>query len=219
MTSVARRTEKRVAQFAQYLKGLSTSYKSSKERVRRYNLHGHRFFSVEQSASLLVRHMDGKQWSGVFMNDSGSPLDPAPWEDLHSGSFFYPPVSSHVFASGALLQGDRTNPKTHPNPFLMRAESDTAMSVHDQELCVKDPFVFIADFLETSALCWSQFLSFIDKWHKADRLSSAEEQADYLRRDKKVIDRSVDYFTEVIDLVNARLQNKPPPVASVRPDE
>ena len=86
---VARRTEKRMVQYVQCLKGLSTSFKSSKERVRQYNLHGNQFFTVEQSASLLVHHMNGKQWPGVFLNDCGRPLAPAPWGDLHADSFFY----------------------------------------------------------------------------------------------------------------------------------
>ncbi len=90
-----------------------------------------------------------------------------------------------------------------PNPFRARAADDIAMSVQDQDLCSQDPFVLLADLLETSALSWMQFLNFLRELHQ-NLPGEATDRAALLSRDRTLVDQCVKYATETIRLIDSR---------------
>ncbi len=95
---------------------------------------------------------------------------------------------------------------SQPNPFSSRFYTDVAMSGGDQKLCQRDPFVFLSDLLETSALSWLQGISYLCASH-ANFPESPILKGPRLRADKLLLDRGIRYFAAAISYVE-----KPPKV-------
>ncbi|KAI2603038.1 uncharacterized protein GGS25DRAFT_78711 [Hypoxylon fragiforme] len=186
-----------------YIRDLLQGQIDGMERVRGVSLHGDLFFTVQQSASLLVHQMDNTQWSGILMTDCGPRLASPPWTPISQyGAYFYPLNTSHPMSLIHPLHWDSNAFISHPNPFLARAEVDTAMSEDIRRSAPQEPLAFVADMLETSALCWLQFLAFVQKCQHSRLSSLANERAEYLQRDKLALDHAILYFTEAIDFLD-----------------
>jgi hypothetical protein len=90
-----------------------------------------------------------------------------------------------------------------PDPCQSRVGRDNKFL--DLDLYRQDPFAFLYDLLDTSALCWTRFLSFMEDPTK-DPNCGPEERADILLSDKRVIDRAYVYFSTVLELIDQRNQ-------------
>lgn len=94
-----------------------------------------------------------------------------------------------------------------PDPFLSRLLGDAAMSEDCRRLCSKSPFVFAADLLETSALCWDQMINFLH--HFIQQLpppgpNNLGERVGDLGETKALVDSGILYFREIIQFIDAR---------------
>ncbi|KAF2685912.1 hypothetical protein K458DRAFT_263366, partial [Lentithecium fluviatile CBS 122367] len=175
------------------------------ERCRRINVHDGRFFTVEQQATLITYEESTASWSGVWLTDFGSNSSLQPWIPQSSPGVkaqFYPIAPwGECSMSSMAPQGLRKNIDigryTHPNPFL-RALTD--LSPDDCRLCEKDPFMFLSDIYDTSALSWMQVFSYLHASF-ASLPPSPTDQAPRLRADKELLDRSVSYFSEVLSFL------------------
>ncbi|KAI1194882.1 hypothetical protein F5X97DRAFT_261772 [Nemania serpens] len=187
---------------------------------RAVNLHGRSFFSVEQMVTFWTYaieetgpQMNGR-WSGVLCSDFGMPRGHTPWMTGHSGfkdaDFFSIrttnleagiPEISDFSRSHSTADTDKVHDR--PNPFISRVQDDKAMPLSDQSLCIRDPFVFIADLFDTSALCWMQILSFLrNSFHSLPE--DPKMKVRLLARDKKLLDRAIWYFSETLCFIDSR---------------
>lgn len=185
------------------------------ERCRFVNLHDSHIFSVEQQASFLTfNHDEDGSWSGILLHDFGRSHSPAPWippPDPYIKAQFYPISPSGRCSMSRIAKkldrGTRQGRYEHifsqPNPFLSRFYTDVAMSEGDQKLCQRDPFVFLSDLLETSALSWLQGISYLRASH-ANLPESPILKGPRLRADKLLLDRAVRYFAAAISYVEKR---------------
>lgn len=74
------------------------------------------------------------------------------------------------------------------------------MNREDRRLCLQDPLLFI-DLLQTSALSWQRYFSFIRQLHQN---LNGDAKADYLRYDKQIIDRANIYLETIIEFTDGR---------------
>ena len=179
------------------------------EQCRRVNLHGSRFFSVEQRITFYPYLTGAHSWSGIVLNDCGVRSEGSPWinQGYKSSAHFYPlnrsgPGSlNEAFISDDLLE---TFPAVrHPDPCQSRIDGCDLMDTADRRICTKDTFMFLADILRTSVHSWSKFLGFLREWHQHLE-GNAEDKAEILRHDKQVLDRAIQHFSDVIHII----QNK-----------
>jgi hypothetical protein len=69
-----------------------------------------------------------------------------------------------------------------------------------QAMALEDPFIVLADLLQTCAQSWALFFGFLREWHR--HLEGDEQQkVQILRHDKQVLDRSGEFFSEVVMLL------------------
>lgn len=180
------------------------------EQCRNINLHGPRFFSVEQKVTFLPYLISGSSWSGLVMNDSGARGQSSPWisgvRGLSAPHFF--PVAK--LAPGALEDlcfpiedPNLASAFQQPDPCQSRADLNDLMEDEHRALALEDPFVFVLDLLRTSSLCWIRFFGFLREVHGT--LDGDEEyRADVFRHDKGVLDRSQLYFRGIIEVLDGR---------------
>lgn len=180
------------------------------EQCRTINLHGPKFFSVEQKVTFLPYLLGENSWSGLVFNDSGAPGKASPWVPDIRGSSpprFFPMTR---LAPGALFDlrfpADGPNPTStvqYPDPCQSRADLNDFMTDEDKALGKEDPFVCVLDLLATSSLCWIRFFSFLREVHST--LEGDEKyRADVFRHDKGVLDRSQTYFRRMIEVIDGR---------------
>jgi hypothetical protein len=179
------------------------------ERCRRINLHDGKFFTVEQQAILVTYDEVPASWSGVWLTDYGTPSSSRPWiprSCVGVEAQFYPIVpwgqcSMSASDSQPGARGLNSHNFAHPNPFLRAHTDRTFMSEEDRHLCDEDPFMFIADVYDTSALGWMQFFSFLRASFE-NLPTSPTDQAPRLRSDKELLDRAICYFSETRSLLH-----------------
>ncbi|KAJ5414879.1 hypothetical protein N7509_000213 [Penicillium cosmopolitanum] len=189
-----------------------TGRKSRAVQYRRVNIHGAGHFSVEQQVTFIPFDLSHQAWSGLVLNDSGDPSGTTPWSnDTTSEQRFFPLMRSGSCAfdlpdmrNHDLPTGRNDNEYISPDPCYSRAKRDTEFLL-DPELCVQDPFVFLCDLLDTSALCWTRFLSFMEEPLDCPNLN-ADQHAEILLHDKRIIDRANVYFSTVLDFIDQRHQ-------------
>lgn len=155
----------------EYIPHLPSNGRSGTEQCRRVNLHGSTYFSVEQQVTFIPYSTEKGTWSGIILNDSGEASDQSPWRLLNkpkkeaslrflpmarSGSYTFGPSRTQNFTSSA-----KTMDYVSPDPCQSRASRDNKSL--NPELCVEDPFACLCDLLDTSALCWTRFLSFMEE--------------------------------------------------------
>jgi hypothetical protein len=58
-----------------------------------------------------------------------------------------------------------------PDPCASRANQGEFMDPTDRDSCLADPFVFLSDLLDTSALSWTRLLGFIEEVSEPKRRS------------------------------------------------
>ncbi|KAJ5811410.1 hypothetical protein N7474_007711 [Penicillium riverlandense] len=186
---------------------------------RGVNLHDAGFFSVEQQATFFpyLESAVDKGWSGILLSDSGRMNRIPPWTAVAPDVHFHPVSTSGPSSMEWQTQRrDGNDPRfLRPEPFLSRSMADCIMSQSEQIMCQRDWFVFVADLLDTSALSWAKFLSFIRASHEV-MSGDPEYQAGCLRADKKVLDRAVQYFDDVIRFIGER--NEARDMGSTQPD-
>ncbi|KAF7670923.1 hypothetical protein GT037_011051 [Alternaria burnsii] len=178
------------------------------ERCRRINVHDTRFFTVEQQATLLTHEESTGSWSGVWFTDFGSKSSLKPWIPKSIAGIeaqFYPVVPrGQCSMSSTDAQPSKTlQTNTTPNVFLQEGTDKNAMSEEDCQLCVKDPFMFLSDIYDTSALSWMQVFSYLRASlellpeEPVDQGSQLRAQGAQLRADKDFLDHAICYFSEV----------------------
>ncbi|KAF1955682.1 hypothetical protein CC80DRAFT_548762 [Byssothecium circinans] len=131
------------------------------ERCRNISVHDDNFFTVEQQATFFTYGDIRKSWSGILLTDYGRASSSPPWIPRNIRGLqaqFYPLTASGRGSLQAPTHQrardlrDRCN-YHRPDPFTHRACTDRkTMSSEDRELCTKDPMIFLADLLDTSAL-------------------------------------------------------------------
>jgi hypothetical protein len=177
------------------------------------NLHGSTYFSVEQQVTFIPYATEKGSWSAIILNDSGEPSDLSPWHILERkkepvplrflpmarlGSYtFGPPQTQNLNSLANMVEHEHVS----PDPCQSRVSRDHKLL--DLELCRQDPLAFLCDLLDTSALCWTRFLSFMEEPIE-DPKSGPEERADILLSDKRVIDRASVYFSMILELLDQR---------------
>jgi hypothetical protein len=179
---------------------------------REVNLHDYGFFSVEQQAT-FVSYLDSKDtqgWSGILLTDCGHMNRAPPWNIVAPWAHFHP--VSGLGHSSMEWQRNRREGNDHrflrPEPFLGRLKVDCVMSHAEQMMCQRSWLGFAADLLDTSAVTWAKFLSFIRASHEAIS-GDPEYQAERLRADKKVLDRATQYFDDVIRFIYEMKESHP----------
>ncbi|KAI1760077.1 hypothetical protein GGR53DRAFT_104345 [Hypoxylon sp. FL1150] len=179
---------------------------------------GARFFSVEQHVKFWTYAVEvgdrlENRWSGIMCSDFGRiganpPWAVSPFAPKDTAEFFSPfasDLAARSVKADLTKNGEQIYPR--PNPFASRVTDDMAMSQMDRELCTRDPFVFLADLLDTSALCWMQVLSFLrDSFEQQP--NDPHMKVKLLGRDKRLLDRGIRYFTETIRLIESRDQSR-----------
>jgi hypothetical protein len=185
---------------------------------REVNLHDCGFFSVEQQATFVsyIDSKDTQEWSGILLTDSGLMNRAPPWKDVALSAHFHP-VSGSGHSSMEWQRHHREGNDhlfLRPEPFFGRLKVDCVMSDAEQMMCQISWLGFASDLLDTSALTWAKFLSFIRASHEAIS-GDPEYQAGRLRADKKVLDRATQYFDDVVrficEIKESRPMNTAPP--------
>jgi hypothetical protein len=194
-----------------YLPNMLLHSRPGTEQCRRVNLHGSTYFSVEQQVTFIPYATEKGSWSAIILNDSGEPSDLSPWHILERkkepvplrflpmarlGSYtFGLPQTQNLNSLANMIKHEHVS----PDPCQSRVSRDNKLL--DLELCRQDPLAFLCDLLDTSALCWTRFLSFMEEPIE-DPKSGPEERADILLSDKRVIDRASVYFSIVLELLD-----------------
>jgi len=179
------------------------------ERCRMINVHNDRFFTVEQQATLLTYDESPGSWSGVWLTDFGSKSSLRPWIPQQGAGIeaqFYPiapwgQCSMPLVDRRTLRSGSNKRDFVYPSPFSRALSDDFTIPEEDRKLCNEDPFMFLSDIYETSALSWMHVFSYM-RASFASLPPSPTDQAPILRADKVVLDRATCYFAEVISFLN-----------------
>lgn len=199
-------------QLAVHHKECAAGLRLGRDCFRRLNLHSRHFFSVEQETTFSVQVTADKTWSAALLSDNGLTGYPPPWtvkrKDFLTAQFYSlgrsrPAATQYLSEANEVRQRFDQGAPIRPNPFQARLVDDAAMPPEDYALCAKDPFVLVADLLETSALCWMQLLNFLRDLHQGLPVE-ANARAAVLSRDRAVIDQCIKYASEMIRFVELR---------------
>lgn len=176
------------------------------DRCRRLNVHDNNIFTVEQQATFLTYN---DSWSGILLTDCGLSSATRPWiprSRTGCRAQFYPATLSGICDMSSLrchspfeTTEDKRDLK-RPNPFLRDSSDKLIMPVSDRTLCLTDPFMFLSDILNTSALSWMLVLSYLRASHEALSIPPSDRAA-RLRADKVMLDRGASYFANNISLL------------------
>ncbi|KAK2741132.1 hypothetical protein FQN57_005733 [Myotisia sp. PD_48] len=180
------------------------------EQFRKVTIHGSGYFSVELEVTFIPFNMGEHEWSGVLMNDSGYKGTAIPQDEFELNTRPRYLESTRV-GTCTLGRNDNWQAELHPraegpDPCESRARHEVMTATH-KEACLQDPFAFLADLLDTSALSWTRFLSFMEAGEEAyeDGVGvDAENRVAVLRNDKQVLDRANIYFDTVLELLDQR---------------
>lgn len=177
------------------------------EQCRKVTIYGPGYFSVEQEITFIPYDIAKHTWSGVILNDSGKHCNTTPWYQSNPNmqAQFLPTIR---VGTRTLGRNDRWQAQQQPvpDPCESRARHEAMVPLHSQS-CFQDPFAFLADLLDTSALSWTNFLSSMEGEeyvHYQDVYVDAENRVDILRNLKQVLDSANIYFDTVLELLDQR---------------
>lgn len=177
---------------------------------REANIHDSGFISVEQHATFFPYYesTDSQGWSGILLMDLGRINAAPPWLEVAPNVHFHPnSISGHsslTWDHGRLAEHSTKDPRLlQREPFVSRLSTDQTMSPEEREMCSKDWFIFAADLLDSSALSWAKFLSFMRASHET-MSGDPEYLTGRLLADKKVLDRASQYFEEILCFIIKR---------------
>lgn len=174
------------------------------------------FCVLEHHISFSTYYESQNGWSGLLLCDTGKKKGKSEGlNQLHSGIPLLPstqPLRFQPWANYNHIKFPRFNdldPESQrPRPFEWRLSMGETISIEQRELCQEDPFAFMADLLETSALSWTRLLSYLQTEiadlqidFKGYFSLGREKGLDLLQSEKEILSRASKYFAEVISFL------------------